>query len=98
MGLTVNTTPAVGQTVHYTDNPVHGGGHARCFDAEVTAVNLDGTLWIDEHLPPGFTPSARVMAEQGKPGDLYTWHWPEPTEAERETNRLLHHITGGDFL
>lgn len=22
----------------------------------------------------------------------------EPTEAERETNRLLHHITGGDFL
>ena len=87
----------VGTTVHYTDNPVHGGGHARCFEATVTAINPDGTIDIDEHLPGATTPAYSLL-EQGKPGDLYTWHWPEPTDVERETNRLLHYITGGDFL
>lgn len=88
------TKPAVGDTVHYTDNINQGGGHARCIDAEVITVNTDGTIDLREHPPLG---PAYAIGE-GKPGDLYTWHWPEPTEAERETNRLLHHITGGDFL
>ena len=92
--MNTKTTPAVGDTVHYTDHPVMGGGHTRCFDAEVTSVNPDGTIDIREHPPLG----AAYGLDEGKPGDLYTWHWPEPTEEERETNRLLHHITGGDFL
>jgi hypothetical protein len=84
----------VGSTIHYTDNPVTGGGHSRCFEATVTSINPDGTVDIDEHLPSGTTP-AYALVEAGKPGDLYTWHWPE---GEQETNRLLHYITGGQFL
>lgn len=88
------TTPSVGDTIHYTDNPNHGGGHARCFEVTVTSINPDGTVNINEHLP---APTAHALNE-GEPGDLYTWHWPEPTEGEKETNRLLHYITGGEFL
>lgn len=93
--MRTTTTPAVGDTVHYTDNINHGGGHARCFDVIVTAV-CGGTLDV-QVLYPAAVDWAYAVRE-GKPGDLYTWHWPCPTEGERETNRLLHHITGGDFL
>lgn len=76
MSETSTTAPTVGRIVHYTDNVNHGGGHARCFAAEVTAVNPDGTIDIDELLPGAVIPAYAVV-EQGKPGDLYTWHWPE---------------------
>jgi hypothetical protein len=66
----------VGSTVHYTDNPNHGGGHVRCFNAEVTSVYPLG--YVDVRNP--LTGKACGIRE-GKPGDLYTWHWPEPVNA-----------------
>jgi hypothetical protein len=68
----------IGSTVHYTDNPNVGGGHARCFGAVVTGVNPDGTVDLQESLAADGPPNPAFAVREGKPGNVYTWHWPEP--------------------
>lgn len=68
--------PAVGRIVHYTDNPNFLGDGPHCRAALVANVNPDKTLDLVEFLAPDALAPAMAV-EQGKTGQLYTWHWPE---------------------
>lgn len=71
--------PTVGRIVHYTDNPVRGGGQPRCRAAIVVNANEDGTVDLAEFISGiGTTPVFAVM--EGEPDQLYRWHWPERAE------------------
>lgn len=80
---TTKTAPTVGRTVHYTDNPNFGGGHARCFEAEVLNVNPDGTLDVEASEDDAATRAFAI--HEGGRGELYTWHCCHRLDAHEHT-------------